>query len=260
MPTLDILSPKTHGDKHWKRATGYQFASKDAIAPLSLIELQRAILSLPIGFVANEQGFVLIAVQGLTQESNLLVDINGRWKVTHVPACYRAYPFQLATTADQQLVVCFDADSNLLSTDGTGECFFDETGAPGTAVKELTQFLQHVYAGRVQADRICKVFNEFDLIKPWEITINSDDGLPQKIEGLYCINEAKLNNLDDNELFILKNAGALAVAYCQLLSMQHLATLVDFAAKKNQAEKTLDKEHGDLQLFTDSGTLNFDML
>jgi len=260
MPTLEILSPQTHGDKHWKRATGYLFASKDAIAPLSLAELSRAILSLPIGFVSYESGFVLVAMQGLTQQANLLVDNNGRWKLPHVPACYRAYPFELATTADQQLVVCYNADSNLLNTDGIGECFFDETGAPSTAVRELTQFLKQVYAGRVQADRVCKVLNEFDLIKPWEITINSDDGIPQKVEGLYCINETKLNSLDGNELFKLKNAGALAVAYCQLLSMQHVATLVDFAAQKCQAEKLINKEQGVPLLFAEIGALNFDML
>ncbi|MDP3516081.1 MAG: SapC family protein [Pseudohongiella sp.] len=260
MPTLEILSPQTHGDKYWKRATGYHFASKDAIAPLSLIELSRVILSLPIGFVANDHGYVLVAVQGLNQQSNLLVDSNGRWKVPHVPACYRTYPFQLATTADQQLVVCFDVDSNLLSTDGSGERFFDEMGVPSDAVKELTQFLQQVYAGRIQADRVCKVFKELELIKPWEITINSDEGVAQNVEGLFCINEAKLNALDANDLLALRNAGALAIAYCQLLSMQHIASLVDFAAKKYHADKLLSAAQGDLPVFADTGTLNFDML
>lgn len=260
MPTLEILSPQTHGDKHWKRASGYQFASKDAIAPLSLVELPRAILCMPVGFIANDQGFVLVAVQGLTQHTNLLVDHSGRWKLPHVPACYRAYPFELATTADQQLVVCYNADSHLLSTDGTGERFFDESGAPADTVKDITQFLQQGYTGRMQADRVCQVFKALELIKPWEIKINSDDGETQNVEGLYCINEAKLNALDANDLFTLKNAGALAVAYCQLLSMQHIATLVDFAAKKYQTEKLLTKEHADLPLFADTGTLNFDML
>ena len=53
MPAFQAISRTTHADKRWRRYSSYAFAAHDALAPLVAQELPRAVLHLPIAFVAQ---------------------------------------------------------------------------------------------------------------------------------------------------------------------------------------------------------------
>lgn len=191
-------------------------------------------MTLPIAFIQQGEAFVPAAVQGLQPGQNLFVSPDGRWIGPYTPAAYRGYPFALANADNGQVVLCVDTDSQLVGEDHT-ETFFNEQGEPSQSVKAVLDFLQQVCSNREATLRICAALQAEELIQPWPITLKGEQG-EKTVQGLYRIDEAKLNSLSDEALHRLLQADALPVAYCQLLSMQHLQTLGQLAQAHDQAK------------------------
>jgi hypothetical protein len=258
MPNYQAIAKTTHTDKRWKRYSSYAFASKDALAPLVAQELPRAMLHLPIAFVAQEAQFTPVAVLGIQPGQNLFVAPDGRWLGAYTPAAYRAYPFALANLPDGQQVLAFDAGSGLFS-ETEGETFYDREGHPAQAVQDILGFLTQVQANRHVTQRICQALAQHQLFQPWPITVQADGG-ERQVDGLFRIDEAALNALPAESLKALQQAGALPVVYCQLLAMQHLSLLGQLAQAHRQAAQmqpiTPDGEL-DLSFLNNNGTLSF---
>ena len=233
MPTFHAVTPATHAARRWKRHSSHAFAARDALAPLVAHELPRAALHLPLAFVAQGGVFTPVAVLGIAPGLNLFVAPDGRWLGGYTPAVYRAYPFALAGLPDGQQVLAFDADSGLLTETG-GEPFFAADGNPAPGVKGVMGFLTQVRTHQAQTTRICQVLAEHALLQPWPIAVQGAGGA-RRIEGLLHIDEAALNALPADALKALQQAGALSVAYCQLLSEQHLPRLGALAGARRKA-------------------------
>jgi hypothetical protein len=131
-----------------------------------------------------------------------------------------------------------------------GEAFFDEEGNPSKAIQDVLGFLNTVQAARKVTATACAVLAKHELIQPWPINVETVDGV-KSVDGLYRIDEAKLNQLSPDALVEVRDAGGLLIAYCQLLSMQHLPILGELtkthaqvaeAAAKQAATKELDLE------------------
>src|SRR5690606_4693165 len=137
----------------------------------------------------------------------------------------------LARTDANQMSLCFDVDSGLLNTT-EGELFFDDDGTPSQSISEVLQFLNQVTSDQSATLSICATLNKFGLIKPWPITVKMDSN-EQVIEGLFCIDEHVLNELPSQDFEIIRSEGALPLAYCQLISMQHLSTLAQLAESQD---------------------------
>lgn len=264
MSDYHVITREHHGHRYWLKQSGHRFASSDVLCPLMAQELSTAVLSLPIGFIAEGEQFMLVAVQGLTPGQNLLVATDGRWLASYIPAPYRAYPFRMASTHQGEQVLCIDEASGLLS-ESAGESFFNEDGTPAQSMQDILAFFQQIEANRQLTRSICAVLQQHGLIQPWPITVQGEHG-EQKVEGLFRIDEAALNALTAEALAEVRNAGGLTVAYCQLLSMQHLSTLGALAQAQAEAEAEKARlaqealaQNGELHLgfMNDSGTFSF---
>ena len=262
MADYQVITRERHGHQYWLKQSGHRFAAGDALCPLVAQELPKAVLSLPIGFIAEADHFVPVAVQGLAIGQNLLVAADGQWLAAYIPIPYRGYPFRMAATEQGEQVLCIDEASGLLS-ESAGEAFFNEDGTPAKAVLEILAFFNQIDANRQLTRSICTVLQLHGLIQPWPITVQGEHGA-QKVEGLFRIDEAALNALTAEALSEVRTAGGLTVAYCQLLSMQHLSTLGILAQAHAEAEKArLAQEamaqNGELHLgfMNDSGTFSF---
>ncbi|SMP50761.1 SapC protein [Desulfonatronum zhilinae] len=224
MPNYVLVSKETHSPKRWKRYESYAYAMSQHVLGLVAAELPKAALAFPIGFLQQNSDFFPVALLGLHPGKNLFVAANGQWVGSYVPSALRSYPFQLARTEDGQAMLCVDEDSDVITDGPDGEAFFDDTGEPSEAVKQVLNFLNHVEQNRVATASACATLARHDLIVPWPITIKTETG-EQNIQGLYQIDESKLSQLPDEAFLELRKSGALPIAYCQMLSMQHLPML-----------------------------------
>ena len=259
MPNYIPVSKETHASKRWKRTASFAFAAKDAVAPLVAQELPSALMHLPMGFIKQEELFIPVAILGLLPGQNFFVAPDGRWLGGYTPAAFRAYPFQLANTEDGQRVLVIDEASGLVS-DTEGEPFFDEEGNPAKALKDVLEFLSQVQSNRELTQRICAVLAEHQLIQPWPINVQGEGG-ERKVEGLFRIDEAAMNALPAEAFDTLRQAGALPIAYCQLLSMQHIQMLARLAQAQAQAiAKRPTNGNGGAELLNSSDMISFDNL
>ncbi len=276
MANFQPITYEHYSDKRWQRPNSYHFAAGDVVCRLSAQELSKAAMSLPIAFMSNSgesheekpeaESYSLVSVQGLESGKNLFVAVDGRWLNRYIPAVYRGYPFLLVDTdsIEGQQALCIDEDSGVVTEDIEGELFFNEEGKPSPPIAQALQFLSRSSANFKATAKACELLNDHQLIKPWEIKLKHEQG-EQTLKGLFCIDEAALNGLDGGVLKELRDTGALQTAFCQMLSMQHLATLPQLAQAHANAAKqaaSLKQSSGEITLdaLDDGGSINFDNL
>lgn len=255
MSNIQIVSLETHEKKYWKLSSGYKFAAQDAVCQISAMEVPKAVLSLPIAFMETGDTFILVAVQGVESGKNLLVAPDGRWLSGYVPAFYRGYPFVLGTTEDAQQILCIDEDSDPYTEDLDGEAFY-EGDEPSTAITEKLNLLVEQQRARHVTARICAQLQKHGLIQPWPIKMQNAKG-ESNINGLYKIDEAALTALEKEAFLELREIGALPIAYCQLISMQHLSWFTKAILLHEQTGAYAMPEELDLEFLNDSGSISF---
>jgi hypothetical protein len=258
MAKLRAINKSDFTEKSWRRSPNYLFTANDAVCPLTVQEMTRAIMGMPIAFLCVDEKYSVVAVLGLEPETNYLVGKDGGWRGKYIPALYRAYPFVLAKNEEEeeQLVLCINEDSGLLNDDDSAEAFFDDEGELSPAVSEIIEFLSKVNAGLQTSARICKTLLEHELFKPWELQVQLEEGT-KRVDGLFCIDEAALNELSDEAFIELRQSGALIVVYCQLLSMQRITDLAQFAQLKSKADSQPPTNELNLDGVNEGGNLSF---
>jgi hypothetical protein len=244
--------------KTWRLTNGHSFAKQDAVAMLVVGELSTALMSYPLGFISGAKGYQLVGIQGFDMGVNLQVAPNGKWLGTYLPKAYRSQPFLLVSTSDGNKALCID-ESIAVIDDRGGEAFYGDDGELSPKLAETLKNLVDFEKERATTDLICSQLNEFSLIEPWDITVNK--GKEQnKIQGLFRINEAKLNQLDGTQLERLRNVGGLVVAYCQLLSMQNLPKLGRLYQERQRAQSDAIEGLQAFGLSTQNDVLSFENL
>jgi hypothetical protein len=262
-PQLTAISAENFSGKAWRRYTSYAFAAGGNLIPLVAAELAQAVPAMPLGFVQSGEGFQLVAVTALQPGANLFVAPDGRWLGAYVPAALRGYPFRLVKPQDRaDSVLCIDEASGLVAEGGQGEAFFDEDGQPSKAVKDVLEFLSQAERNRMVTRAAVDALAAAGLIQPWPLNIKQgEQNVP--VTGLYRIDEAALNALENEAFLTLRRSGALLVAYAQLLSMNQLAVLQQLAqiqAKLNAPTPSVGQNFAGLKgigLSQDDGTLKF---
>lgn len=266
MSNIQVISRERHAGLRWKRFTSYAFAADHALQPLLVAELPKAAMSLPIAFVEQDGAYLPVAVLGLAPGNNLFVAPDGRWVGAYAPAAFRSYPFRLGQTATGQQALCIDEDSGLVGEGPEGERFFADDGTPDQPIVELLGFLSEIERSRVATVAACAALRTHGVIAPWSISVKNAAGEEQPVGGLFKIDEAALRDLSAEALHAVSKSAGLGMAYCQLLSMQHLPLLGQLAgararaleAAQQQAKQVQQPAAKDLNLdFLKNETLNF---
>ena len=228
MSTMMPITRERHEAKRWLRPTNYGFSSRDTVVPLVLSELPRAALAMPIGFVSHEEQYLPVALVGLAPGQNLFVSSDSLWLSHFVPSAYKLYPFALLPASEGGEVLCINEGSGLVTDGPEGELFLREDGEPSKIVADIFASLQEISAYRLATRSVCALLKAHELIQPWPIG-DKTQSEGHFVDGLFCINEEALDALSDEAFLELRAARALTVAFCQLLSMQHLPGLKQMA-------------------------------
>ncbi len=228
MVTLTAISKTEHHRKSWRAPQNFGFASGEVIILLGDSEAPRALLDLPIAFFRQDGVLNMVALVGVIPGQNLMVSSEGRWLAGYLPFQVKSYPFALAPVSDGEMVLCIVESSGNILDGPDGNPFFDAAGelAPvvGQTMNALINFEREKAACRSRAAEL----EAAGVIKPWDLAMQTYLG-PRKIEGLYQVDETALQALEDSAFLELRKTGALSLAYCQMLSMQNIATLAQRA-------------------------------
>jgi hypothetical protein len=154
MTKLVAVNKSTHSQKVWRRPAGYQFAAKDALAPVVLGEAVQVGAWMPVAFVQQKGRYAAMGMMSPVPKQNLFVGPDGQWLGGYVPASLRSYPFRLMRgEGSEQMALCIDEDSGLVrDADEKGENFFTADGKPSPSVSHLLESLRRIEGNRTATE------------------------------------------------------------------------------------------------------------
>lgn len=219
------------------RLTGhqtYEFSSDQTSALLGLSEIFSSAKDFPVLFAEIETGTAPVALLGLPGQGNTAVQ-NDVWTAKYIPAVFRTYPFLLAQTdeAGERFAICLERTAPHIAKEGEeGEPLFTEEGEPSPLMERAKAMLQTLHSDQVRGLALGKLLKEQELLSPFAIAVTQDNQqktLP--LEGLFFIEEKKLNNLSDEDFCELRSVGALPAIYAHLLSLTNVERIIRHSAQ-----------------------------
>lgn len=221
---ITLLEQTKHGDLKLT-PSDYSHVAEQHIVPVTLHEISRAATEYPIVFVKNSDTneFQSVAMLGLKPGQNLSVK-DGKWQGLYIPAVVRDYPLGLVLNPDVKDKVWIgirEEAKEVSKTDGQ-PLFVDgkETPLLETRKKALISHYEQDQATR----GILGFLNEKGLLINQTLTVDVA-GEKRNINGLYVIDEAKLNELSDEAFLDLKKRGLLGPIFGHLGSLNQVNRL-----------------------------------
>jgi hypothetical protein len=199
------------------------------IAAVEMIDVAR---EYPIVFVEAGQGadgqreVAPMAVLGLAQGENLMLEADGRWAARYVPALLQAYPLGLARTEGDQYVVVIDGAADALSTT-EGERLFDDAGTPTPWLEERRKFLEQFEAETQRTRLLGHKLIELGLLQTMRFDATLPDGTTFTVDGFLAVDEKKFAELPADTLADLHKTGVLGLVYAHQFSLRLMRLLVD---------------------------------
>ncbi len=236
----DVVAISTERHKDWyvDADQGYAFASKTHAIFIAATEIPVAAREFPIVFAPNGTGsdVVPMAVLGLRQNENLMVNSDGSWAGSYVPAYVRRYPFILASaSADSDtFTVCIDEAYSGFNTAREGDRLINEDGEHGeqlaTAVKFLRDFHDHSRLTSV----FCAALVEAGLLETMQANIELSTGTKFSLTGLQSVTKDKLAKLSGKKLKHFLDEGYLDLIYHHMHSLTNFERLMNLVGTEDK--------------------------
>lgn len=229
----------------WQRASNWSFAQPLGIVPLAAQELRRATGQLPMGFVRRGDTHLLVAVLGIPEYS-VAVTPGGHWQPGHFPDYLRTYPFRLLNVGQDRQTVGMAKECLVPAGTGEGSALFNDQGRPAETVKPALDFMKRLAASMVATRKAIGMLDEHQLLTSWTPSVTLSEETV-RLDGLYRIDNERLRALDGQVLKVLQDNGALDIAYAQLLSMDQIKRLGQWAgnAAATEVPESFDTLFGD---------------
>lgn len=186
----------------------------------------------PIFFMKGAQAeeFNAVAVFGFEENENLFLDDSG-WDANHIPLTIQRQPFligfqEAATGANKEPVIHIDMDSPRVSKT-EGEALFESHGGVSDFLDRVNSVLNTINEGYEVHQLFMKDLVELDLLEPFALDIELQDGSQNRLMGFYTIHEERLAALDGDVLAKLNEKGFLLPIYMSVASLSNIRALID---------------------------------
>ena len=198
------------------------------------IEFRRAQAHFPIFFQKdpNTGKFFPIILLGFEKGENLFLGPDG-WETPYVPMGILRGPFLIGYQEKpdheegKQAVITVNMDSPLITTSQEGARLFLEHGGTSDYLENITELLEDIQVGLEMNKEFIQALEDHDLIESVSLNITLDNGAERQLQGLYTINEERLNELDGDALAALHRDRHLQSIYMMLASHSQFNKLVD---------------------------------
>jgi hypothetical protein len=232
------LDPAVHRGKKIRVVTDWSIARDMHAVFLAATEFPDAALAFPIIFVYTGERLpdgkpmiAPVALLGLSVNENLYVD-GPHWSAGYMPAFIRRYPFLTAGAQAGEAPVVFVDVSWDGFNDTEGEPLFYADGKPAPTLQRSLEFLRHFDAEQQRTRAFCARVLELDLLKEVAADATLPGGENLKVQGIFSVDEVKLNALPDAVVLELHRSGMLMLLQVHLVSLRHLSDLVERKAAR----------------------------
>lgn len=188
----------------------------------------------PVFFTKNAgtEEFAAVAMFGFEDKENLFLSDTG-WDANYVPLSIRREPFLIgfqqsadASSGDKEPVIHVNMDSPRLS-ESDGEAVFLAHGGISPYLEQTNSILNTINEGYAVHELFVKELVERDLLEPFALDIQLNDGSQNRLMGFHTINEDALFELDGDALGSLNEKGFLLPIYMAIASLSNIRDLID---------------------------------
>ncbi len=226
-----LLQNVAHKDVKIIHGRGTRFGDGEVMCPTFPAEFRNVLAHYPIVFrdTGDAQRYEPVALFGFETGENLFASVDG-WDALYVPMAVTRQPFLMGLDGDN-LMVHVDLDHPKVSTT-TGEPLFLEFGGNSDYLEQVIGTLVALHHGLQSNVGFVGALVELDLIEPFTLNIELNDGSMNELVGFSAINEEKLATLSAAALERLHQSGYLMAAYMVVASLTKLRELIE---RKNKA-------------------------
>lgn len=231
-----------HKDKHAKTKINtvrpFSHVAEEHMLPVVVHEFVVAGAELPVVFVKDEQSgrFQPVVLLGLAAKQNLLIR-DDKWDAMYVPRVVRNYPLLLVQDDpnSERLIVAIDEASERVN-EAEGFPLFNDDGSESEFLtvrkQQMGEYVDYAQITQVFVEKL----KSLELLKEQTLTVTINDE-KRNINGIYMVDENKLNELSDEAFVDLRKQGYLTAIYAHLISLQHTQKLVHKLAIREGAAK-----------------------
>lgn len=230
----DNIQPLSDKHRTWSVAVdNFNFAKHLISVPLLATEIPFASAEYPVIFsaTATPGEYIPLAVMGLKEGQNLLINGDGKITTRYVPAFLRRYPFVLAGAQDaENLTVCIDEASKACHADGAvGKRLFDDKGEQTEYLQEVIGFLKDYQYRAEMTKTFCKKLHELNVLEPMQanITFKGREDANLNLTGFFAVRREKLRAIGDADILDLFKKDGLELIYSHMQSLGNINVLMN---------------------------------
>lgn len=238
MANLTAIDYHTHKHLRINPEAAELHGAELSMVPVVMDEFINLAVQYPIVIAKNEETgqFSLSALLGFEQHENLYWQ-NGEWQGLYVPLQIRRQPFFIGNAAqaneDEKLVVCIDTDSPTIVDESSQQDpeklqqLFDNTGSESAYFETAKQCLSQLIQGEYDNKKLLHALEALALIQPLALEITFVNGQSTRLNGLYTINQDKLDALTCEQISNLHQKKLLQPIYTMVASLGQIYALIE---------------------------------
>lgn len=226
MPKIQTLNKELHSNLKIISEYGTNFEDSYMAAITFPSEIRQAQAYYPIVFQKDAQSgeFIPVTLFGFEQNENLFQN-DTEWCSSYIPLSVQRNPFSISMK-DDKLFVSIDIEHKKVSNT-QGNNLFDVHGAYSKYLERMSTILEAIHHGMTENEDFVQLLELYDLIEPFTLDIQLQDGTKNQLIGFYTINEDAFLSLDSEAFSAIRKSGFLETIYMVIASQAQISKLVD---------------------------------
>ena len=110
---------------------------------------------------------------------------------------------------------------------------FAADGAPLPAWDTIQRLLEAIESARQQTRVLCKRLDALGLLVPFEALAMPRQGQRMRLQGLFRVDEERMNAIPGKDLRQMLRKGELKATYAHLVSLENFAKLMQLAVERD---------------------------
>jgi len=231
-PNIMAINAETHADLKVKPARDFSHITDRNLVSIVVYEFTLCACEYPIIFLKNQETeqYQPAALMGFKQGENYFVQDN-KWLGMYIPGIVATYPFRIVPHPDSedQLFMAADMNSPLIGTE-EGEALFNADKTETPFFNQIKSDVSQYYKQAMITEGFCKMLAELDLLSARDLNVEID-GEKVSIQGVYLIDDEKLNALSEENFLRLRTQGFLPAIYAHKNSAHQIRHLAEMSRK-----------------------------